>query len=118
MTIERIIVLEQQFQQLATAVPRIDGKLDDIHDALQSLVRIEERQIAINGRLSDGAQAIQDNIQRITALEIAVPKKLGERLVAIETKLPALIEMRTWVVLGILGGLGLMGTAVGSMVLK
>jgi DNA repair ATPase RecN len=114
----RLIILEQQSRSFEGSTLRMEKKLDEIGEALQSLVRIEERQMAINTRLSDGAQTMQVHAEQIKQLQIAVPEKLDKRLVSIETKIPGLVESRGWVVAGVLGGLAMMGAALAHTVLR
>jgi len=99
-------------------VLRVDEKLDTITETLQSLVRIEERQIQTGSRLSDVAITLKDYDDRLRVLEKAVPENLDKRLVSIETKMPGLSESRKWVVMGVLAGVGMIGAALVHLVLK
>ena len=93
---------EQRIDHLEKAVEKIDGKIDGITDALQSLVRIEERQINTAERLNAGVGKMGDH---------------ETRLRAIEKEIPGLIESRKWVVLGILSSLAMIGAAMFKLVL-
>jgi len=99
----RITSVEQGLTALASQVVRFDSKLDGIADTLRSLVRVEERQIA----LSEKMEAFAEDAQ-----------KIDERLRVIEVAQPGLNETRKWVVMGILAGLGMMGAALLRLVLK
>lgn len=94
---------EQRINILEQTVVRIDGKLDGIAETLQSLARIEERQMSTTERLRNGAETMQDH---------------EERLRAIEVRMPGLVESRKWVVMGVLSGVGMIGAALLHMVLK
>ena len=93
---------EQRIDQLEKAVTKIDLKIDAITDALQSLVRIEERQINTAEKITHGVGTMSDHEDRIRA---------------IEKELPGLIESRKWVVMGILAGLAMLLTAMVKVVL-
>ena len=111
----RIIVLEQR---LDATIRRVDTKLDNITEVLQTLVRIEERQILTTQRLSELGASAAKHDERLRETELAVPENLGRRLNTIEALMPGLKEMRTWVIGGVLGCLGMMGVAVAHTVLK
>lgn len=109
---DRIELLERRVGDLGGTVYRMDGKLDNITEALSSLVRIEERQVSTNEKLSNGALKMNDHENRLRSLEMNVPDNLDKRLVAIETKMPGLIESRKWVVMGVLAGIGMIGAGL------
>jgi len=109
---------ELRIDILEKTVVRMDSKLDGIAETLQSLARIEERQMSTNERLRHGTETMQDHEERLRAIEKAVPENLDKRLVSIETKLPGLVESRKLVVMGVLAGIGMISTAVVHMVIK
>ena len=112
---DRIVILEQRFEGFTV---NVDKKLDNITEALRSLVRIEERQLATGDRLAQGSQTFQDHETRLRKIEIAVPENLDKRLSSIEVSMPGLKESRGWVIAGVLGGLAMMGGAIVHTVLK
>lgn len=112
---DRIIVLEQRID---STIRRVDTKLDTITEALQTLVRIEERQILTGQRLGELATQNIKQEDRLRAIELAIPENLGRRVNTIESSMPGLKEMRGWVIGGVLGGLGMMGVAIANLVLK
>ena len=99
----RIQSLEQRTAVLGETINRVEGKVDNIVDTLNSLVRIEERQIAINARLAEGAQTMQNHEGRIKNMEVVMP---------------GLIEKSGWMVAGLLGVIGVVGMLILHMVLK
>lgn len=115
--IQRLAVVEQENAHVKGVVNNMDQKLDKLIDAMSSLVRIEERQQATGDRLAIGAQTFQDHESRLRKVEQEMPENLDKRLSAIEVAMPGLKESRTWVVLGILSGLGMMGAALAKLVL-
>lgn len=98
----RIQNLEQRTATLGDSIHRVEHKVDNIADTLNSLVRIEERQIAINARLAEGSQTMQDHEGRLKNIEVIVP---------------GLIEKSGWVVKGLLGVIGAVGLQILHMVL-
>lgn len=118
---------------LGNTVERVDEKLDGIAATLQSLARIEERQMNTSERLSEGAGTMRDHEARIRALEISVPKNLDTRvnaielampknldtrLASIETNMPGLKETRKWIIAGLLASFALTAAAVAHLVIK
>lgn len=114
---ERIAAVEQRHAHVEGVVTNMDAKIDKIIDAMTTLVRIEERQQSTGERLALGAQTFQDHEARIRKVELEVPGGLDKRLSAIEVEMPALKEGRKWIVMGVLGGLGMMGAALFKLVL-
>lgn len=112
---DRILVLEQRMD---STIHRVDVKLDNITEALQTLVRIEERQIRSDQRLAELGHTASRHEDRLRGVEVAVPENLGKRLNTIEASMPGLKEMRAWVIGGVLGGMGMMGVAIVQTVLK
>lgn len=109
---DRVETLGETVVEVRGTVARMDGKLDGITQTLTSLVRIEERQVSTNERLTSGAAKMGDQEARIRKLELSVPDGLDKRLSAIETAMPSLIESRKWVVMGVLAGIGMIGAGL------
>lgn len=115
MSDQRLEFLEQR----VTAIDHtINAKLDNMAEALSTLVRIEERQIQANERLSSGAQSLREHDLRLRELETSVPGGLDKRLSTIEVGMPGLLESRKWVVGGVLFGASMIGTALVALVFK
>ena len=100
---ERIALLEHRANRSEDVVDRVEVKLDRIVTTLDSLVRIEERQIVINTRLNEGTVAMALQSERISRLEVAMP---------------GLKELRAWVITGVLSGIGMMGASLIHLILK
>ena len=96
----------------------IDSKLDDIGNALVTLARIDERQIAISENLVKVLDTQSLHSTRLAAVERVIPNELDKRLGAIENVMPGLKETRGWVITGVLAGIGMIGIAVVALVLK
>ena len=109
MSEERLVLIERRVSDLSGTFERFDKKLDTLGDSLQTLVRIEERQITMSEKLGHGTQTMMNLDSRIRVIEQSLPENLDKRLSVIEIKLPPLIESRKWMILGILGTLGLIG---------
>jgi len=95
MTIDnRVAVLERSCDDMKSAI-------FDIRDSLQVLARLEERHAETRDALGRAFNDIE---------------KMEERVKNIELHLPGLIEMRGWVVMGMLGIAGLVGVALVGLV--
>ena len=81
-------------------------------------------------RLADAVQEISRNLAVLTRVEVnqnhtadhvatltAQVKDHEQRMQSVERNMPQLLEMRKWVIMGILAGVGMMGTAVVKLVL-
>lgn len=103
MSIERVIVLEQRVSHVGESIERVEATVNSIAETLSSLVRIEERQVAINNKLAEGSVAMSLQDARIKAIELTMP---------------GLSELRKWVIGGVLSGIGMIGAAVVHLVVK
>ena len=115
---EKFASLQGQQDKLGKAFDKVSDKLDGITDTLQSLVRIEERQIFTSDRIGQMAGAANDRELRIRALEAAMPPNAATRLVEIEKVIPGLIESRKWMVAGLLAVVGAVGAAIAKGLLR
>jgi hypothetical protein len=111
----RLDLLEQRVN---STFNRVEEKLDGISSALQGIVRIEERQVQTNTQLSALNTSAREQDSRLREVERAIPENLGKRLASIEVALPGLKELRRWVVVGVVSGVGMIGAAVLHTVLK
>jgi hypothetical protein len=82
-TCKEISTVEARVDSLGGAFERIEGKVDRINDALQALIRIEERQAVMNSRLSDGSEKMDSHSARITKLEAEQNKQAGSNRVIV-----------------------------------
>jgi hypothetical protein len=90
-------LLDNNLQHIQRELARQGTTLEAINISLQTLARVEERQAQISDRLKDGSIKITE---------------LDQRLGRVETTIPGLKEVRAWVIMGVLGGLGMMAVAV------
>ena len=129
MTIERVEILEHRVRGIDSTLDRIDGKIDGLSLAMQSLVRIEERQVSNKEKLEEYADSItmlRHDIEqkahhrddRIRNIELALPENLSKRLNTVESHMPGLLEIKKWVSGGVLMVIAIVGTAAVHQVLK
>lgn len=104
MTIEvvssRVDSLAKDLSRVEKTVDGMDAKIDGLGLSLLLLARLEERQQGIAAAL---------------ALNAATMVTTDRRISVIETKLPGLVEMRTWVISGLLAGVGMIGLALAKL---
>lgn len=115
---DRIEAIERRVDRQDDTFGKVTDKLDEISSTLNSLVRIEERQVAATDVISNMARGAADRETRLRALEIAVPENIGKRLNVLEAAQPGLLELRKFLVAGVVAGLGMIGAAVVHLVLK
>lgn len=94
---------DDRITRLETTVERIDEAIRNIQESLAALVRLEERHAETRESLGRAFAAV---------------KSVDDRVRAIETEMPMLKQVRQWVFSGVIGVLGIVGTAVVYMVVK
>jgi hypothetical protein len=114
----RVAYLEKNVDTLHSSLQHTNTQLGAIGQALTSLARIEERQIASKDKLEE-INTGQDGIfTRLRLLEHSIPDNLGKRISAIESQMPGLQESRKWVVSGLVGACTLLAANLIHSVLK
>jgi hypothetical protein len=93
---------EARLSVVESAVIRIENAVDKIADALTILTRVEAKSEAV-------AAEIQD-LQEYT-------RGMDARMQSIETKLPPLLEVRSWIIKALMGVGALIGSALFGMVI-
>lgn len=83
--------IDQKFDESARSTGQ---QLREIATSMQMMVRMEERQQAINLRLADGSRAMEEMRERLTELEKGMPKRADSRLGELEREMPPLKETR------------------------
>lgn len=91
----RLSVVENQVNRLTNAV-------DTIADAIVTLARIEERQ-------ADMAETVKRTYNKLEAQDAKLDDTIT-RVSVIEQRLKPLEEVRTWVIVGLLSTVGLVGS--------
>lgn len=86
----RLRVVEKDSLDIKSSFRRIE-------EYLQTLTRIEERQVGFGDAVARSFKEIE---------------KLEQRVMDIEVVIPGLKEVRGWIITGVLGIMGLLGTAV------
>jgi hypothetical protein len=97
----RLSAVERQLENQTEA-------LNKIGEAINRFSLLEERHLETRGALERAFHALE---KADHALE-----QVDKRVSSIELAMPQLQETRKWVILGILGGLGLMGAALLKLV--
>ncbi len=95
-------LIESSLSQMRAEMTRQGDTLVGINESLRTLTRVEEAQIHIKERLSEGSKKLTDH---------------EARLLVIEQQMPGLKELRRWVIGGILSGIGMIGIALVKLVI-
>ena len=93
----RVDSLTKDLSRVEKTVDGMDAKIDGLGLSLLLLARLEERQQGISAAL---------------AINAATMITTDRRIALIENKLPGLVEMRTWVISGLLAGVGMIALAL------
>lgn len=95
-------VIAVSLAHLAEETKRNADALVSVSDSLRMLTSVEQQQRHILDSLKEGSIKMTDH---------------EKRLQVVEQHLPALLEMRKWVVTGVLAGVGMMGAALVKLVI-
>lgn len=109
---QAIELIAHKVTRLAVNMETLTAANVRMESAITSLVRIEERQTTTNIRVDDVVKAANDKEVRLRLLEISMPENADKRLSAIESKMPALVESRLWLIASFAMALGALFTAV------
>lgn len=80
-------------------IPRMATAIDKMSDSLQRLTSIDERQSEFKDAVRRAFNEIKDRKDEI--------QKLDERLRQVELALPTLMLIKNWVIMGVIGTVGL-----------
>lgn len=97
----RVDALTKDLFRVEKTVDGMDAKIDGLGLSLLLLARLEERQQGVTTALASNA---------------ATMILIETRMAAIELKLPGLVEMRTWVISGLLAGVAMIGLAIVKLI--
>ncbi len=97
---------------------RLDGMQSDLGEmktTLRELAASVARLAVIEEKQANTTAALERAFSAVDEVQ-GDGKELDKRLRAIELALPGLVELRSWVIRGILAGLGMIGFAVFKLV--
>lgn len=106
---ERLVQQEQRVERIEQRVDTLVPAVEKISECLERLVRLEERHSETREALNRVAVDISKVQDMVTDIRLHLPDNLDKRLHQIEVTIPGLVEMRRWVVAGVLSALGLFG---------
>lgn len=95
-------VINVRLDQLSSSVERLANVFEEMQKQMHVLTAMKVQQDHINAQLATGAETMT---------------KHAERIGKIESDMPGLRELRRWVITGVLAGLGMMGAALGKLVI-
>jgi hypothetical protein len=97
-------------------VDHLERSHQSIAKSLEALVRLEQHHADTRSGLERAWKAIETYRERMGEIEDRIPKKLDDRLQAIEREMPSLKETSRWVKLGVLAVVSMAGTLVWSTI--
>lgn len=115
---ERLRRVERDQADMREVLGSLRESQQAISNSLERLVRLEERHIETRDALTRAFAAIDKHGESLHSIRLAIPVNLEPRLRDLESNMPGLLEMRRWVVAGVMSVIGLMGCGVIGLVIK
>lgn len=115
---DRLRRVEQEQADMREVLGALKESQQAISNSLERLVRLEERHIETRDALTRAFAAIDKNGGSLHSIRLAIPVNLEPRLRDLESNMPGLLEMRRWVVAGVMSVIGLMGCGVIGLIIK
>ncbi len=115
---DRLRRVEQEQADMREVLGALKESQQAISNSLERLVRLEERHIETRDALTRAFAAIDKHGEALHSIRLAIPVNLEPRLRDLESNMPGLLEMRRWVVAGVMSVIGLMGCGVIGLVIK
>lgn len=115
---DRLRRVEQEQADMREVLGALKESQQAISNSLERLVRLEELHIETRDALTRAFAAIDKHGESLHSIRLAIPVNLEPRLRDLESNMPGLLEMRRWVVAGVMSVIGLMGCGVIGLVIK
>lgn len=117
-TDERLRKVEQEQSEMREVILSLRESQQAISNSLERLVRLEERHVETREALARAFAATEKQGEALHNIKLQVPNNLEPRLRELENNMPGLLELRRWVIAGVMSVVGLIGCGIIGLVIK
>jgi len=117
-TDERLRRVEMEQGEFREIIASLRESQQSISSSLERLVRLEEQHVETREALSRAFSAIEKLAITSHEIKLQLPENLEPRLREVEKQLPGLLEMRRWLVAGVMSVVGLIGCGVIGLLIR
>jgi DNA repair ATPase RecN len=115
---ERLRRVERDQADMREVLGSLRESQQAISNSLERLVRLEERHIETREALGRAFDTIDKHAEALHGIRLAVPPNLEPRLRELENNMPGLLEMRRWMVAGVMSVVSLIGCGVIGLLIR
>jgi hypothetical protein len=115
---DRLRRVEQEQADMREVLGALKESQQSISNSLERLVRLEERHVETREALARAFDTIDRHTEDLHSIRLALPVNLEPRLRVMESAMPGLLEMRRWLVVGVMSVVGLIGCGVIGLIIK
>lgn len=115
---ERLRRVERDQEDMREVLGSLRESQQAISSSLERLVRLEERHIETREALGRAFGTIDRHTEDLHSIRMSVPANLETRLRTMENYMPGLLEMRRWLVAGVMSVVGLIGCGIIGLIIK
>ena len=117
-TDERLRRVEVDQSEMREVITSLRESQQSISNSLERLVRLEEQHVETREALSRAFAAIEKLAMNSHEIKLQIPSSLEPRLRAVEMQMPGLLELRRWLVAGVMSVVGLIGCGLIGLLIR
>lgn len=115
---ERLRRVEMEQGETREVIASLRESQQSISNSLERLVRLEEHHIETREALNRAFSAIEKLATTMHEVKLQIPANLEPRLREVEMQMPGLLELRRWLVAGVMSVVGLIGCGVIGLLIR
>lgn len=115
---ERLRRVEMEQGETREVIASLRESQQSISNSLERLVRLEEHHIETREALNRAFSAIEKMATTMHEVKLQIPANLEPRLREVEMQMPGLLELRRWLVAGVMSVVGLIGCGVIGLLIR
>jgi len=115
---ERLRRVEMEQWETREVIASLRESQQSISNSLERLVRLEEHHIETREALNRAFSAIEKMATTMHEVKLQIPANLEPRLREVEMQMPGLLELRRWLVAGVMSVVGLIGCGVIGLLIR
>lgn len=115
---ERLRRVEMEQGETREVIASLRESQQSISNSLERLVRLEEHHIETREALNRAFSSIEKLATTMHEVKLQIPANLEPRLREVEMQMPGLLELRRWLVAGVMSVVGLIGCGVIGLLIR